>query len=99
MTLPYVCLEKRTESLVFQPSLRDWIMFSNPTQDSRPGLSSGVPAGLNLMMAGFHADPKSNVFLIIYGPTNEAAEKCLVWRRMPLSEAKAEFIAHQSCTA
>jgi hypothetical protein len=32
----------------FQPSLRDWVVLSNTTQDLRPGLSSAVPAGLNL---------------------------------------------------
>jgi hypothetical protein len=30
-----------------QPSLRDWSVVSNPTQDSRPGLLSAVPTGLN----------------------------------------------------
>jgi hypothetical protein len=29
-----------------QLSLRDWSVLSNPTQDSRPGLLSAVPAGL-----------------------------------------------------
>jgi hypothetical protein len=30
-----------------QPSLRDWSVASNPTQDLRPGLLSAVPAGLH----------------------------------------------------
>jgi hypothetical protein len=29
-----------------QPSLRDWSVMSNATQDSRPGLQSAVPTGL-----------------------------------------------------
>jgi hypothetical protein len=36
-----------------QPSLRDWSVISNPTQDSRPGLLSVVPTGLDPEPAAF----------------------------------------------
>jgi len=31
-----------------QPSLRDWFVFRNGSQDYRPGLLSGVPSGTKI---------------------------------------------------
>jgi hypothetical protein len=52
-----------------QPSLRDWSVVSNPTQDSRPGLLSAVPAGLNSEPAVSRRGYKAVVFSIVCGPT------------------------------
>jgi len=38
-----------------QPSLRDWSMVLDVTQDSRPGLLSAVPSGLSSGPANSHA--------------------------------------------
>ena len=52
-----------------QPSLRDWSMVLDVTQDSRPGLLSAVPSGLSSGPTGSHADSKALKAEIRCGPT------------------------------